>query len=237
MRTAIRLRGVFLLGTLVIAGCSGGSGGSTGLGGGQAARIAKIAGDSQSATVGTAVAIPPAVVITDASGTPVAGVGVTFQVTAGGGTVTPTTSVLSGGNGVAATAGWTLGAAPGANTLTAAAPGLAGSPVTFTATGKVASGNATVQVGNGSQLVFVPDHVTIPVGGTVTWQWNSGTIAHNVSTSNGSPTIPGTPTRTTAPPFSFGPVQFNAPGTYRFYCSVHAGPNDTSGMVGTITVQ
>src|SRR5207302_920918 len=52
---------------------------------GPAARLVKQAGDSQSATVGTHVLTAPAVLVTDQSGNPVAGVGVTFGVTAGGG--------------------------------------------------------------------------------------------------------------------------------------------------------
>ena len=103
--------------------------------------------------------------------------------------------------------------------------------------GPAASATDTVLVGNGSQLVFAPASLTIPVGATVLWVWNSGIIPHNVTTSNGSPTIPGTPSGTSATPATFGPVQFTTPGTYRYYCSVHAGPNDVTGMVGTITVQ
>jgi plastocyanin len=104
-------------------------------------------------------------------------------------------------------------------------------------TGPAAPATDTVLVGNGSQLVFVPASLTIPVGATVLWVWNSGIIPHNVTTSNGSPMIPGTPSGTSATPATFGPVQFTTPGTYRYYCSVHAGPNDVTGMVGTITVQ
>jgi plastocyanin len=121
--------------------------------------------------------------------------------------------------------------------MTATASGLVGSPVTFHATAQALSANATIKVGNGAQLVFVPSQVTIPVGGTVTWQWNSGGVAHNVTTSSGSPAIPGTPTATVATPNSFGPVTFATAGTYRFYCSVHATPTATTGMVGTIVVQ
>ena len=175
--------------------------------------------------------------ITDAAGRPVAGTAVTFAVASGGGSVSPTTPVPSDASGVAATTSWTLGPAVGPNTITATAPGLAGSPVTFTATGEGVVTNTTVQVGNGTQLVFVPKTVTISVGGTVTWVWNSGGTQHNVTTSSESPSIPGTPSTTSPSPFTFGPVRFDAPGTYRYYCSVHATPTATQGMVGTVTVQ
>src|SRR5207245_7577529 len=62
---------------------------------------------------------------------------VTFAVASGGGTVSPTTAVLTNASGIAAVTSWTLGTTPGSNTLTATADALTGSPVTFTATGTV----------------------------------------------------------------------------------------------------
>src|SRR5205823_4391041 len=53
-----------------------------------AASIAISAGDGQAATVGTAVAVPPAVIVRDAFGNPVAGVAVTFAPGTGGGGIT-----------------------------------------------------------------------------------------------------------------------------------------------------
>src|SRR5207249_12005616 len=111
--------------------------GTIALSAGAAATIAVSAGNSQSAVAGTAVAIPPAAVVKDASGNPVSGVSVTFAVATGAGTADPTTPVITGTDGVAAVRSWTLGPTAGANTLTATAPGLTGSPVTFTATATV----------------------------------------------------------------------------------------------------
>src|SRR5947209_10312717 len=102
---------------------------------GTATQVAVNAGNTQTATVGTAVLIPPSVIVKDASGNPVAGVAVTFAVATGGGTVSPTTAVLTNVSGIAAVTSWTLGTAAGPHTLTATATGLTGSPVTFTATG------------------------------------------------------------------------------------------------------
>ena len=101
---------------------------------GLASQIAPSAGNNQTATVGTAVSIAPSVVVTDTHANPVSGVSVIFAVASGGGVATGT-SATTNAAGVATVGGWTLGASPGANTLTATASGLSGSPVTFSATG------------------------------------------------------------------------------------------------------
>ncbi len=77
--------------------------------------------------------------VTDASGVAVPGVTVTFA-TGSGGQVQPT-AVATTPSGEASTS-WILGATPGAQTLTASASGLSGSPITFTATA-VTPGAAT----------------------------------------------------------------------------------------------
>jgi len=125
------------------------------------AKLVKSAGDAQNAQAGTAVAIPPAVKLTDASGNPVAGVGVTFQVTGGGGTVAPTTPVATNASGIATATSWTLGAAAGPNQLTAsvAAAGVTGNPAVFTATGVV---------GGANKLVFTVEPVNAAVGAPIT---------------------------------------------------------------------
>lgn len=99
------------------------------------ATITPSAGDGQSAPAGSAVPIPPAVVVRNASTeAPVPGVSVTFAVASGGGSITGPTAVTNA-SGVAAVGSWTLGTTPGTNTLSATAQGLTGSPVVFTATG------------------------------------------------------------------------------------------------------
>jgi adhesin/invasin len=89
---------------------------------------------TQSAIAGTAVAAPPSVLVTDAGNNPVAGVSVTFAVTAGGGAISPASpaTVSTNASGIATLTSWTLGATVGANSVTASVAGLAGSPVTFT---------------------------------------------------------------------------------------------------------
>jgi hypothetical protein len=108
------------------------------------------AGDAQTAHVGTAVAIPPAVLLQDSFNNPTAGVVVTFAVVSGGGVVTKPVDT-TGANGIAAPTAWTLGSA-GTNTLNASVSlgGVSGNPVTFTATGTAAGAPTQVLVDTGN---------------------------------------------------------------------------------------
>ena len=94
---------------------------------GAAATILKFAGDGQSATAGSTVANAPTAKVVDQFGNAVSAVNVTFAVTAGGGSVVPTTPIPTDTAGKAAVTSWTLGPGAGTNndTLTASAPGLA----------------------------------------------------------------------------------------------------------------
>ena len=96
------------------------------------------AGDGQSATAGTAVATPPAVMVLDAAGLGVAGTSVTFSVISGGGSVTGSPAVTNG-NGIATVDGWTLGTAAGANNNMLRAVAAEIDSVTFTASATPAS--------------------------------------------------------------------------------------------------
>src|SRR5262245_23987407 len=90
---------------------------------GPPANITAYAGTGQSAAVNSAVAIAPAVRVTDAGTNPVAFVPVTFSATVGGGNVTGGGPVFTDINGVARVGAWTLGPSPVSNTLTATAGG------------------------------------------------------------------------------------------------------------------
>jgi hypothetical protein len=113
----------------------------------------------------------PSVLLSDQSGAPVAGAVVTFTVTRGGGTVTGAT-VTSNASGIATVGAWTLGTAPGANTLSAQTGSLPA--VTFSAcgTGTHALGSTVdSQLSSSdcqlSDLSFVDFYaVTIPTAGT-----------------------------------------------------------------------
>ena len=111
---------------------------------GTAATIALTSGNNQNATVGTALASPCVVTVTDANGNPKSGTGVTFAVATTPSDATgqslSTTSATTDGSGQA----WstlTLGTKSGNYTVTATAGSLTGSPVTFTVTGDSAAAN------------------------------------------------------------------------------------------------
>ena len=91
-------------------------------------------------------------------------------------------------------------------------------------------GASTVTVSNNS---FSPASLTVAAGTTVTWSWTSSAVNHNVNGDDGE-NPPSSGAATNGPhtyEFAFG-----QPGTFRYYCSVHGGP-DGSGMSGTIIVQ
>lgn len=92
------------------------------------------AGDKQTATVGTAVTVTPAVKIVDAEGFAVPGKVVQFAVTSGNGSVAGIVDTTDNA-GIASVGSWTLSSVAGANALTATATGVPGSPIVFTATG------------------------------------------------------------------------------------------------------
>ena len=80
--------------------------------------------------------------------------------------------------------------------------------------------DVTVTVQNNS---FSPSNAAVPVNGTVTWQWNSGGGAHNVTFAPDGPTsgdlTSGTFART-----------FTAAGSFGYQCTIHPG------MAGTVNV-
>jgi hypothetical protein len=100
-------------------------------------RLEMIEGDNQRASAGSAVAIDPAVRVTDGQGLPVGGVEVTFVVTQGGGTLIGPDQTTNS-DGIARVGSWTLGS--GSNSLEARAPSIPGSPVVFTAEGTPSAG-------------------------------------------------------------------------------------------------
>ncbi len=156
---------VGLAGSLLVLACSssGSDSGSTGGTTATSRTVAKSAGDGQSATVGAAVAIAPSVIVTDGSGQPVNGAGVTFAVASGGGSVTATTAATSAA-GIATVGSWTLGHTSGANTLTAtlAGPAATGtSSVTFTATGIAGAAAAMSKQAGDAQQGSAGQNVTV----------------------------------------------------------------------------
>jgi hypothetical protein len=147
-----------------------------------AGTMAVSAGDGQSAPAGGAVAVPPSVKVTDASGNPLAGVAVTFSVQAGGGSVTDlndpattgqTTVTNTDAGGIARVGGWTLGPVAGPNALNAHSTGLNGSPLIFTATGTAgsvdgAASTATVPNGRAGNVTTITVQARDAHGNVVT---------------------------------------------------------------------
>ena len=113
-----------------------------------AANVVVNAGNTQTAATGTAVTIKPSVKVTDSFGNPKSGVGVTFAVASGGGSVTGANQTTNA-SGIATVGSWTLGSG-GANTLTATATGVA-TAFTFTATAVTPGAPTTIAafVGDG----------------------------------------------------------------------------------------
>ena len=103
--------------------------------------VQKVAGDAQTGLATYPVNIPPAVKVSDASGHPVAGVQVVFNVTSGGGSITGGVAT-TGSDGIAAVGSWTVPL--GSNTLSATVPRSSG-PVSFSATGVLSGYNIDVR--------------------------------------------------------------------------------------------
>ena len=98
--------------------------------------ISKVSGDNQTAVEGSLLPGPLVVQVKSAGDVPVAGTAVSFGVTGGGGTISPTSAVTDV-NGYASTA-LTLGNVAGTNSVGATATGTG--TVTFAATGTSMSG-------------------------------------------------------------------------------------------------
>ncbi len=121
----------------VLVGCGGGDGPTGGTGDGNggggpvATSISRVSGDGQRGVPGSGLLAAFVVKVVDAQENGVSGVTVAWSVTAGGGSLSQTsTPTNSAGE---ATVALTLGSTATQNTVTASAEGLTGSPVTFTA--------------------------------------------------------------------------------------------------------
>ena len=169
----------------------------------QAAAIVLISGDGQTVQTGAAAAAPLVVEVRDAQGGAVQGTDVTFAVATGptGTTVTPT-AATSDPQGRAQTI-LTAGPTAGAITVTATAPGLTGSPVTFNATAttsvgvpaSVTANSAVTQSATVNTAVAAPPSVVVrdangtavpSVGVTFAVTGGGGSITGATQTTNSS---------------------------------------------------
>jgi hypothetical protein len=136
---------------------------------GPPAQIQVLAGANQQGTVGSAVAVAPVVRVVDASGLPVSGVTVRFDVFSGGGAVSGDSS-LTNSEGTVSLGQWVLGRTPGTQQLRAqaiafplqtiiSATAVAGPPATIQAVGMTTGIAAVV-----NELVFPAPAVVIRDG-------------------------------------------------------------------------
>ena len=115
--------------------------------------LTKVCGDDQEGTAGALLAEPFVVSVVDEDGAAMAGVNVSFTVTAGGGTLSSATATTNA-NGRART--WlTLGSELGTNTVEATVEGL--EPGTFTATGQESPFASLFDLFGGGKRVALPD--------------------------------------------------------------------------------
>ena len=190
--------------------------------------IALVSGDNQNGKTLEPLASPFVVKVTDDQGGGVAGVTVNWAVASGGGSVSaPSTTTNGSGE---ASVRFSSGTATGASTVTASAPGLTGSPITFSARTSV----LVIEM-DGIRFVY-PDGstnsgATVAVGDTVEWVNREGvqhTATSNVEPAGGASFNSGL--LTNGQTFRFAP---SVVGTWEYFCEVH--PSLMAGA--TITVQ
>lgn len=173
---------------------------ATGLAG-AAATIIKVAGDLQSAIVNTLVPAAPQVRIADQFGNPVPGATVSAAIASGGGSVTNAAPV-SDSSGVASVGGWRLGTLVGTNAVTVGGTGLAGSPLTFTATGLVDIPSQMVAFAGDGQAALVGSAVSINPAVRVSDQFGNAitaiAVTFTVGIGGGTVQIPTTVSTDTA---------------------------------------
>jgi surface antigen len=133
--------------------------------------IALLSGNNQRGMVTTTLANPLVVVVTDSAGVPVSGVTVSFAITqvpqGATGQVLSVDRVNTDGQGRASTS-LTLGNRPGRYVVQASAPGLANSPITFTATADIGPAAVLVFVSGGGQTGEVSRPLAEPLRVQVT---------------------------------------------------------------------
>jgi adhesin/invasin len=161
-------------------------------------------GDGQSATVNTTVTTAPGVQITDRAGNPIQGAGVTFTVSGGGGTTSPTSpaGLTTNSGGFAQLTSWTLGTGAGANSITVS--GALGATFSATGTPDAPSTSQSTVVDNAALITACSSSCTFAGGTadsvtvTVRDQFNnlisgaSVTVSSSGSTNSFSPSATGT---------------------------------------------
>ena len=154
-----QIRGLTGFGLLAVAlwgtACSDSSS-TTGVGAalnGAPASLQATAGThGQTAQIGTAVSVAPAVLVKDGGGQAMAGVSVTFTVAAGGGSITNAT-ITTNAEGIATSGSWTLGTTAGSNILEARVGKL--TPLQFIATATIPTSTPAPPVSSGAYAIAI----------------------------------------------------------------------------------
>ena len=123
---------------------------------GTPASLTKVSGDGQTGSVGATLSSALAIRVEDSAGEPLAGIGVQWAVTQGGGSVARTSGITDASG--EAQMDWTLGTETGTGEVTATVSGL--TPVTF---------SSTAVAGPVAEIVVSPDQATVVAGNTVTF--------------------------------------------------------------------
>lgn len=206
-------------------GGNGGNGGGGGGNGAEPAAIAVASGGNQSAKTEQELASPLVVSVTDADGGAVSGVAVSWSVTDGPGSVSPT-SASTDAQGQAS-ASFTGGTSLGTSTIRATVSGVS-EAAEFT----IETSTLVIDMAN---IAFVgpngTDDVTIPLGATVEWQ-NLDQEQHTV-TSTDTPTDGASfdsELLGNGETFTFTP---GVEGTWTYFCQVH--PTLMQGATITVT--
>jgi hypothetical protein len=161
---------------------------------GAASGVSIIAGNNQTGPVSTELPQDLVVEVRDAANNPVPSVAVTWVIGTGGGSITPTTSITDASG--RASAAWTLGATPGANTVSAVVSGIGVAPFTATATSG-APARLSIQTQpsssavSGAPLDQQPVVQLLDAGGNEVKQ---GGVAVTVSIASGGGTLSGATT-------------------------------------------
>ena len=156
-----------------------------------AASFGLVSGNEQNGLTNTALTDPIVVRVLDQYDNVVAGETVTFSVASGGGSISPATATTDSAGD--AQAMWTLGAALGANTAQASVTGLAGSPVSFTATAmtlSVAAVSPDPLVEGGSATITGTGFDLTPGNNTVTVDGTTATVTKVASATSMTVTVP-----------------------------------------------
>jgi type II secretory pathway pseudopilin PulG len=189
---------------------------STTVSAGPAAKVAVWSGNSQSAKINTAFAQPLSVIVSDASGNPVAGATVKFTTPGGNpsGKFASAANVLTNAQGIATSSTLTAGATAGTYQVTATVTGV-GTPATFSETNTnvtatlafvsaaqtfttnaagTTSGSVIVQTqdGNGNPVIQTSALIvtlTYKPTGTLTFSTDPGTVTIPAGSSTGSFTV------------------------------------------------